>query len=594
MPFKRRSLAIFILVAGRLAMSSETRAATKEDLRISDFYNNSSSLDLPHGSSKKTDGAGRQIDNLLDGRTLPIPCASSLLQELRRHREALGDSARDALRGLSQRPSLPRDGNRLTRDGRYRIHFTSEPSSPDAIASSDRDFNGVPDVVDQVEEALERSETEIILHLGWPSPASGPQGDRYDVYLVNLGPGRQGLTVPDRDIPSTPQDDAFSHILLDSRLEGAAVLSAVAHQVSHASLLGLSTRSPAWWTEATAAWLEIQVTGDPAPHREALAARLERLDASLSSDSLLLSLGDLLWASYLAERREGKGEEVRQIWLELSLRGADRILPILDEVLRRNGQGDLQEAYREFTRWTLFTGPKNDGDHFRLGSLYPPIVPKATHAAFPVESAAGETVEPLGASLFRFVGDGTRGGLKIRFEGEASSPLQVDLVITPAGASHPHLVELKLDSRGHGEIGIPWRGVREAVMIVRHAAWEGAPARFRYSAQIDPLYPFELSSFGALPSPGGITLQWATATETDVLGWQVYRSEYSGGPFTRISPLALPSGADSQEETDYVYQDASVISGRRYYYLVEAITVLGLPERSFVVSARVSDERTQP
>ena len=315
MTFRRLILALLILPMVTLLAATEIRSAGKEDLRISDFYSNPSSSDTSHASSRRSDQTARQIDNLLDGKNLPIPCASSLLQELRRHREGLGDATRDALRSLSQRPSLPRDGNRPTRDGRYRIHFTSELSSPDAIAASDRDFNGVPDLVDQVEEALERSESEIVQRLGWPAPASGPRGDRYDIYLVSLGAGRQGLTVPDRDIPSTPQDDAFSHILLDSHLEGDAVLSAVSHQISHASLLGLSTRSPAWWTEATAAWLEVQVTGNPAPQREALAARLERLDASLSTDSLLLSLGDLLWASYLAEQREGKGEEIRQIWL---------------------------------------------------------------------------------------------------------------------------------------------------------------------------------------------------------------------------------------------------------------------------------------
>ena len=131
-------------------------------------------------------------------------------------------------------------------------------------------------------------------------------------------------------------------------------------------------------------------------------------------------------------------------------------------------------------------------------------------------------------------------------------------------------------------------------MIVRHPSTDGGPARFRYSAQIDPLYPFDLSSFSTLSSPGGITLQWVTSAETEVLGWHVYRSDQANGPFTRISPLALPSGADSLEETDYLYQDTSVRPGKRYFYLVEAITLLGLPERSFVISARASEEEPGP
>ena len=54
--------------------------------------------------------------------------------------------------------------------------------------------------------------------MSWPLPAAGTRADHYDVYLVNLGSGRGGFTAPDREIASTPQDDASSHIILDSRL----------------------------------------------------------------------------------------------------------------------------------------------------------------------------------------------------------------------------------------------------------------------------------------------------------------------------------------------------------------------------------------
>ena len=58
--------------------------------------------------------------------------------------------------------------------------------------------------------------------------------------------------------------------------------------------------------------------------------------------------------------------------------------------------------------------------------------------------------------------------------------------------------------------------------------------------------------------------------------------------------MTLPSGADSLEETEYLYQDSSVQPGRRYYYLVEAITVTGLPERSITLSARAADNKSRP
>lgn len=555
------------------------------DLRFSDF-----TREPPAGSSasapRKGEGMGRTLDLLLAGRTLPIPCASSLLLELRRSGEALPYPARDSLRTLSLRPALPHDGTYQSRDGRFVIHYTLDAGSPDSIEGADSDLNGVPDRVDRVEAALERAVEVLGAEMSWPLPVADPRSDHYDVYLVSLGPGRGGFTALDREIPATPRDDASSHIVVDGRMDPARMEAAVIHQFAHASLLALSTRAPAWWAEATAAWMETRVTRDPSPHHDALARRLERLDLSLAGDSLLLSLGDSLWVSFLAEREGGDGEAVRQIWLEQSVRGAEPFLGLLDGILRRSDGGGMAGAFREYTRWTLFTGPRDDGGHFLLGPLFPPLVPRATHEVFPAESPGAESVEPMGGAVYRLVGDGSRGGARVRFEVEVPSLLEVDLVVTPSeGDRRPYLVELNPDPAGRAEVGIPWRGVAEAMVIVRNPASSGKPARYHFTATLDPLFPYDLSSLAALPSGAGITLQWSTGRETDLLGWNIYRSSGPNGPFLRINPVTLPSGGDSQEETDYIYQDSSAAEGRRYFYLVEGITIQGLPERSFPVSA---------
>ena len=582
-------LPVSCVLAGALTISffswlPAAAGSADADLKISDFYKSSPAYPVAV-APRKPDGLARALNIVLDGRTLPTPCVSPVLQDLRRHREMLGEPAREALRQLIQRPLINRDGARATRNGRYTIHYDLDDPGPGSV---DRDSNGVPDRVDLIEATLEQAEAILVEKLGWPAPASGIRAGRYDVYLVELGASRDGFTVSDRDITSTPQDDAFSHLVLDAGLEGEALTSAVAHQVAHAALLGFSTKAPLWWSEATAAWMEMQVTGNPAPQRPPMAHRLEHLDVSLATDSLHLAAGNSLWASFLADRREDRGEGIRQIWTELSLRSSEPLLPLMDEVLRRSGQGSLIESYGDFTRWALFTGSRDDGDHFRLGAQYPAIEP-VSHAGFPAESAGMESLEPLGASIVRFTGDGSRGGLRIHLDAEVPSPLEVDLIVAPFGAARPHRVELSLDARGHAEAGIPWQDVKEAVMIVRHAALDGGPVRFRYAAQIDPQYPFDLASFSALPSPGGITLQWATSRETDVLGWNVYRSTQASGPFVRLNQMPLPSGADTLEETDYLYQDSSVEPHRRYFYRVEAITVLGLPGRSMALSALSQD-----
>jgi len=593
-PTGRRIAIILLTSLTSLLPSAVLGAVTPEDFRVSDFYRDTGPSPAPP-SSRRVEGMSRAFDALLGGRVFPIPCSSSLLLDLRRHRDNLPDPIREALRSLTARPALLHDEAHQTRDGRYTIHYTTDPSSPDAIDGMDADFNGLPDRIDRVIEALDHAALVLNGQKGWPLPVASSRSNPYDIYLANLGSGRDGLAVPDREIPATPQDDASSHIVIDSGLDAVRVEASVAHQFAHASLMALSTRSAGWWTEATAAWLEAEVTGDPGPFEAAVSRRLERLDLSLTGDSLLLSQGNYLWVSFLADRLETGSDLIRQIWVEQSLRGGDPVLASLRETLRRAGEGGIREAFREFTRWSLFTGPRDDSGHFLLGGLLPSMTPRATYETFPVESAGLEVVEPLGAAFYRFVGDGSRGGLRIRCEAEGADRLEVELVITPPGRGRrPYLVELVPDASGRAEIGVPWRSVAEAIMIVRNSAIEGRAARFRYSAQIDPLFPYDLSSFTALPSAGGITLQWSTALESDLLGWNVYRSSHPTGPFVRVNPVTLPSGGDSDEETDYIYQDTAASGGHRYFFLVEGITLQGLPERSFPISARAGESAPSP
>jgi hypothetical protein len=574
-------LIVVLLVSAALVFPAQGDG----DIRLSEIIRDSQGA-IPIASTHRGEGAARALDSLLAGRNLPIPCASPLLMELWQHREALSFPVHESLRLLTLRPSLPHESLYQTRDGRFAIHYTLDPSSPDSIDGADADLNGIPDRVDQVEEALARAVDLLAARLSWPLPLAGPRADTYDIYLVSLGPGRDGFTAPDQEIGETSQDDASSHILVDGRLDPARTEAAVIHQFAHASLLALSDRAPVWWNEATAAWMETLITGDPSSGRAALSKRLDRLDLSLVTDSLLLSRGDSLWVSFLADRHDLGEDEILRIWQEESLRGSVPLPGLLDEILSVNGGGGLSQTFRSFTRWALFTGRRDDGEHFRLGQLFPELTPKGTFESLPAQSLGAESVEPLGAAVYRLVGDGSRGGVRVRFGAEeASSGLEVDLVITPrTGDRRPYLVEMVPDSSGTAEVGIPWRDVAEAMMIVRNPSADGHPARYRFSASLDPLFPFDLSSFATLPTAGGIALQWSTGHEQDLLGWNVLRGSRPGGPFQRINPVTLPSGGDSDEETDYIYQDDSAQKGRRYFYLVEGITIQGLAERSFPVS----------
>ena len=69
-----------------------------------------------------------------------------------------------------------------------------------------------------------------------------------------------------------------------------------------------------------------------------------------------------------------------------------------------------------------------------------------------------------------------------------------------------------------------------------------------------------LSGTGTQTTQHTVTLSWNASTSS-VQGYYVYRGTISGGPYTRLSPLAAGLS----------YVDSTVASGQTYYYAVTAV-----------------------
>ncbi|MEJ5259814.1 MAG: carbohydrate-binding domain-containing protein [Anaerohalosphaeraceae bacterium] len=82
--------------------------------------------------------------------------------------------------------------------------------------------------------------------------------------------------------------------------------------------------------------------------------------------------------------------------------------------------------------------------------------------------------------------------------------------------------------------------------------WEG-PER------VPPAVPTGLLAWAG---DGMVTLDWADNTESDLLGYNVYRSETSGSGYILLNPNPLTASA---------YVDTSVQNGLTYYYVVTAV-----------------------
>jgi hypothetical protein len=542
---------------------------------------------LPDASAR---GAGEILAAVAGVEVLPVPCATPLVLLLTRPEAPLPPALLEALSVVAARPALDLEKSALTHDGHFAIHYSGAPRSS-GLASIDRDRNGLPDLVDRVGEALAASRSLLVSRLGYPAPQN--DGERLDVYLSDLGRGLEGYAVPPGEAGGSTSAGgpaaSAPFIVLDAGLPADRVMPATLHQAAHLSLLSLAARAPRWWDEASASFLTLTATGDLKAHEPALRARLQTPGRSLAADGLMLMEGGLLWPLFLAELA-GNPSVVRLVWEEMAAQGSDP-LTATDQALGKYGRS-LADAHREFAAWNLFTGERDDGQHYSFGRSLPAAALAAAGPDAPFRIEPADPIEPLGSAAFRLPGDGRRGSIDFEIAAEGGRPAADLLIFYRSAPPQPLLVPVALDVAGIGRISVPWGDAREAWVVLRNDALPGAgDSRFDVRGSADPYAPYDLASFTSSGSGASILLDWTTASERDLAAWNIYRSETPAGPFTRLNSVAVPAIGDSASETGYIFVDDYVHPGRRYYYLLEGLTRSGLPQRSHVVSARAQGAR---
>lgn len=564
------ALLLLLLIAPSGSGAADDRDIFLDDLRRTGL---DSSADLAAAAPR---GAGEVLSVLAGVEALPVACGTPLARSLASPGVSPGwDAARLA---VIRRPVLEPEKVALTQDGAFALHYPGAARSS-GLLSVDRDRNGNPDLVDRVIEALLASRSFLAARLGYPAPV--PDGARLDVYLADLGHGLEGYAVPGGS-------GAIPFVVLDAGLGSDRVTPATMHQLAHLSLLSLAPRAATWWDEASAAFLCLTATGDLKAHEAAVRARIQARGRGLAADGLRSMEGALLWPLFLAEST-GDPATVRLVWEEMAIQGIDP-LAAADLALRRHARS-LADAHREFAAWNLFTGERDDGQHYSIGRALPAASLAALGPETPFRVEAAEPIEPLGAAAWRVPGDGRRGSLELEITAEGGRPAADLLIFYHGGPAQPFLARVAFDPGGIGRISLPSADVRETWVVLRNDALPGAggEARFALRGSSDPYAPFDLASFTATGSAGSVLLDWTTASEKDLAAWNIFRAETPAGPFTRLNSVAVPAIGDSASDTGYIFLDDVVHAGRRYYYILEGLTRAGLPQRSHVVSGRIPD-----
>lgn len=117
--------------------------------------------------------------------------------------------------------------------------------------------------------------------------------------------------------------------------------------------------------------------------------------------------------------------------------------------------------------------------------------------------------------------------------------------------------------------------------------WRTRIGKFKL-AECTPL-AVEMASFEATPNGDHITVAWETATETNNLGFNLWRGESIAGPTVQLNGELIPSTSPGGGQgAGYAWQDATVNTQSTYYYWLETVDLNGNTHRYGPISATLA------
>jgi hypothetical protein len=103
-----------------------------------------------------------------------------------------------------------------------------------------------------------------------------------------------------------------------------------------------------------------------------------------------------------------------------------------------------------------------------------------------------------------------------------------------------------------------------------------APARSILLAEAEPSPTLiELTRLAATPYAGYVLVEWATASEIDTAGFNLWRAEAAGGDYAKLNAALIPARGGPTWGASYAYADSDVTPGVTYSYKLEDLTLNG-------------------
>ena len=109
----------------------------------------------------------------------------------------------------------------------------------------------------------------------------------------------------------------------------------------------------------------------------------------------------------------------------------------------------------------------------------------------------------------------------------------------------------------------------------------------------DALAGVTLAWFTATGGDGQVLVEWETASEIHLVGFNLWRNTSETGDYARLNDSLIPSKAiGSVTGAYYSYTDKDVINGTAYYYKLESVAADGVSEFHGPVSATAGVQPT--
>ena len=119
------------------------------------------------------------------------------------------------------------------------------------------------------------------------------------------------------------------------------------------------------------------------------------------------------------------------------------------------------------------------------------------------------------------------------------------------------------------------KGAKASEFWYGHSTDIGTPG---YRSSDDPL-PVELSLFTAKFQDNKVIMKWATESELDNAGFNIYRSSTRNGQFRQINAKLIQGAGTTGERSEYTWTDTTAKPNTVYYYQIEDVSHAGVREQ---------------